>query len=299
MRWRSRRRSDRVEDQRGRGVGGSAASMGQLLGLVSLLGRGRGGKVILILLIVAAVFILPRLFGGYAETPGSGVETAPGPAGAGTPGDELGEFASVVLASTEDAWTDIFAESGLSYDPPTMVLYDDVVQSACGFSSAATGPFYCPGDGRLYLDLGFFRELARMGAPGDFAAAYVIGHEVGHHVQNLLGTAEAVREAQRTATEHDANALSVLLELQADCLAGVWAHRSERQQTWLEAGDVEEGLEAAGAIGDDRLQRQAGGAVQPESFTHGTSAQRQQWLRTGLETGSVRSCDTFSDAGFF
>jgi predicted metalloprotease len=173
----------------------------------------------------------------------------------------------------------------------------DYVRSACGFNSAATGPFYCPADRKVHLDLGFFRELARLGGPGDFAQAYVVGHEVGHHIQNLVGTSDQVRRIQGSASRADANRLSVLMELQADCYAGVWAHHANRQARILEPGDVEEGLGAAAAIGDDRLQRTSGSAVHPESFTHGTSVQRQDWLGTGLETGSLEACDTFARAG--
>ena len=208
--------------------------------------------------------------------------------------DEDAQFVSAILASTEDAWSGIFAENDASYPPPTLVLFTDMVRSGCGTAGASTGPFYCPLDQKVYLDLGFFRDLARLGGPGDFAAAYVVGHEVGHHVQNVVGTAEEVRGLQQR-NPGAANDLSVRLELQADCYAGVWAHRThqERGGQFLEAGDVEEGLAAAAAIGDDRLQRNAGRAVSPESFTHGTSEQRQRWLRKGLESGDPDACDTF------
>lgn len=208
--------------------------------------------------------------------------------------DEAAQFVSAILASTEDAWSGIFAENGVSYPPPTLVLFTDVVRSGCGTAGAATGPFYCPLDQKVYLDLGFFRQLAQLGGPGDFAAAYVVGHEVGHHVQNVVGTAEEVRGLQQR-NPGAANQLSVRLELQADCYAGVWANRVHRERggRFLEPGDIDEGLAAAAAIGDDRLQRSAGRAVSPESFTHGTSEQRQRWLRAGLESGDVNVCDTF------
>lgn len=216
---------------------------------------------------------------------------------AGPAADEASEFARHILGSTEETWETVFARRGESYRAPTLVLFDDAVQSACGFGTAATGPFYCPPDRRVYLDLSFFRDLARMGGAGDFARAYVIGHEVGHHVQNLVGTSDRVRRLQARAAPADRNALAVLLELQADCYAGLWAHHANRSGTYLEPRDVEEGLRAAAAIGDDRLQRRAGRRVQPESFTHGSSAERVRWLRTGLETGSLEACDTFERAG--
>jgi predicted metalloprotease len=208
----------------------------------------------------------------------------------------MADFVTVVLGSTEDTWGEIFAASGQTYREPGLVLFTDMVQSACGTNSAATGPFYCPPDQKVYIDLGFFRELERIGGAGDFAQAYVLGHEVGHHVQNLVGTTGAVRQAQaRSGDRGEANRLSVLMELQADCYAGVWAHQINRRggEVVLEPGDVEEGLRAAAAIGDDRLMRSAGRAANPESFTHGTSEQRASWLRRGLETGSVEACDTF------
>ena len=208
-------------------------------------------------------------------------------------GDPQAEFVSVVLADLEDTWGRVLPESGRQYQAPVLVLFTDAVQSACGSASAASGPFYCPSDQKVYLDLSFFRELdKRFGAPGDFAQAYVVAHEVGHHVQNLLGINAQVSRAQRQASETQGNALSVRLELQADCLAGVWGHNAAERKL-LDEGDVDEGLQAAASIGDDRLQRQSGGRVSPESFTHGTSAQRAKWLRLGLSTGRVDSCDTF------
>ncbi len=219
---------------------------------------------------------------------------APGAAPNAAPSDELGDFVSVVLADTEDTWTPIFQSMGKQYTPPTLVLFTDTVESACGYSTAATGPFYCPGDSKVYIDLGFYKELRdQFGAPGDFAQAYVIAHEIGHHVQNELGISSEVHRLEQQSDERNANALSVKLELQADCFAGVWANHADSQRQMLEQGDVEEGLTAAAAIGDDRLQRMAGRSVSPDSWTHGSSAQRVQWFRTGMQSGNMRDCDTF------
>ena len=217
-----------------------------------------------------------------------------GPAGGAPPAnDQQAQMVSAVLADTEDTWQQIFAQNGSSYEDPALVLFDGSVRSACGLASTAVGPFYCPGDHKLYIDLSFFRELdQRFGAPGDFAQAYVIAHEVGHHVQTLVGLSSRVNQMRSRMSEEQANALSVRQELQADCYAGVWGNHAA-QRNWLEDGDVEEGLRAAAAIGDDRLQKQAQGYVVPESFTHGSSEQRQQWLRRGLQTGDMRQCDTF------
>jgi hypothetical protein len=262
------------------------------------IGGGFGLLFILVMMLLGGnpLDLLSLLVGGG----GPAVQQGPPPAGApaGAPDDEMGDFMSAVLGMTEDVWSRIFAEGGAQYRPPRLVLFDDMVQSACGFNSSATGPFYCPPDQRVYIDTGFFRDLARMGGPGEFAQAYVLGHEVGHHVQNLLGTSDQVRRLQQNAMDQaEANQLSVLLELQADCYAGVWAHHANAQQQVLEPGDVEDGLAAAAAIGDDRLMRNAGRAVSPESFTHGTSEQRQQWLSRGIQTGDVNACDTFGAAG--
>lgn len=211
--------------------------------------------------------------------------------------DELADFVSVVLGDTEDTWAELFRDSGRRYRQPTLVLFTDVVRSGCGTAEASMGPFYCPADSKVYIDLGFYRELRdRFRAPGDFAQAYVIAHEVGHHVQHLMGISDKVHQAQQGMRRADANALSVRLELQADCFAGVWANRADRARQILEQGDVEEGLNAASAIGDDRLQRQYAGRVVPDSFTHGTSEQRVRWFRTGLESGDPGVCDTFEAA---
>ncbi len=213
----------------------------------------------------------------------------------GGPDDEMGEFVSVVLADTEDVWNPLFQQMGRSYQEPTLTLFSGAVQSACGFAQAAVGPFYCPPDQQVYIDLAFFHDLDQsLGAPGDFAQAYVIAHEVGHHVQTLLGISEEVQGMSRRLSRAEANALSVRQELQADCFAGIWAHHAQRQRQILEPGDIEEALTAASAIGDDRLQRQIQGQVVPESFTHGSSAQRVRWFTRGFESGDVRTCDTFS-----
>jgi len=223
-----------------------------------------------------------------------GVPAEPGPsapAPTGAPTDAAGQFASKVLADTEDTWTELFAQTGQRYPQPTLVLFTDAVQSACGTNSSAVGPFYCPGDRKVYIDLGFYRELdRRFGAPGDFAQAYVIAHEVGHHIQNVTGVFDRVRQSASRANQ---NEMSVRQELQADCYAGVWGHYAAKRGA-LEPGDVEEGLTAAAAIGDDQIQRKTQGQVTPESWTHGSSAQRVQWFRTGLQSGQVASCDTFS-----
>jgi predicted metalloprotease len=213
-------------------------------------------------------------------------------------GDEpLKDFVAVILADTEDTWGELFQRMGRQYERPHLVLFSGAVQSACGFAEAAVGPFYCPGDRKLYIDLSFYRDLRdKLGAPGDFAQAYVIAHEVGHHVQNLLGIAERVQAAQGKRGRTEANALQVRMELQADCLAGVWANNAQRARNLLESGDIEEGLNAASAIGDDRLQRQAQGRVVPESFTHGSSAQRVRWFKRGIDSGDPGQCDTFTAA---
>jgi predicted metalloprotease len=206
---------------------------------------------------------------------------------------QLSEFVAVVLADTEDVWNKLFQQSGLAYQEPTLVLYTDATPTACGTGQAAAGPFYCPGDQKLYLDLNFLGEMQRMGATGDFALAYVIAHEVGHHVQTLLGTADQVRQAQARAGQVEANQIQVAMELQADCFAGVWANHAERQRQVLEDGDLEEGIRAAAAVGDDTLQRQAGRRVVPEAFTHGSAEQRMQWLKQGLRSGDPDACNTF------
>jgi hypothetical protein len=263
----------------------------------------RLGGGALILLLVMLLFgvdpsVLLQVLGGAggpgAQIPDVQGPPASGPAPAGGPQDELADFVAVVLGDTEDTWSELFARSGARYQPPRLVLFSDVVRSGCGTAGAAVGPFYCSLDQSVYIDLAFYRDLRdRFRAPGDFAQAYVIAHEVGHHVQNLTGTSDKVHELRQRVSEAEGNQLSVRLELQADCYAGVWAHHAHRARQLLEEGDVEEGLAAAAAIGDDRIQRQTQGHVVPESFTHGSSEQRVQWFRTGLESGSLEACDTF------
>jgi len=277
MRWRNERRSDNVEDRRG-GPGGRIA-----------LGGGAG----LIILLVAVLFGAdPRLLLEQLQVDSPPATTAPR---AANPEEaDLAEFVSVVLAETEDVWHRQFADLGRAYTEPRLVLFTDRVESACGYASAAVGPFYCPGDSKVYIDLGFYDQLHRqLGAPGDFAQAYVIAHEVGHHVQNLLGISERVSAMRARLSEAEYNRLSVRLELQADFFAGVWAHDTQRMKDVIEAGDLDEALNAATAIGDDRLQMRARGYVVPESFTHGTSAQRRRWFMRGYETGDVSQGDTF------
>lgn len=289
MRWRGQRRSVFIEDRRGAG----GTTMGRAVRTGGIGGLGLVAIVVLSLLFgVDPRMLLEEMSQG---APPGQVTRQAGPAGGAS--DDMKAFASVVLADTEDTWTPLFDGMGLEYRPATLVLFDGAVRSACGTASAAVGPFYCPGDRQVYLDLSFFQELEhRFGAPGDFARAYVIAHEIGHHVQTLLGVTGRVAEARAGLSATDANALSVRVELQADCFAGVWAHHAERSRDLLEAGDVEEGLGAAAAIGDDRLQRRSQGVVVPDSFTHGTSAQRVRWFRRGLDDGTVAGCDTFSVA---
>lgn len=255
------------------------------------IGGGLGGIVVLIIALLLGADPRQLLQQGPIDEPGAGSQTS---RSTNPEEDELKQFTSVVLASTEDVWSDIFRQLRANYRKPTLVLFTDQVSSACGEAHAAVGPFYCPGDEKLYLDFAFFRDLqSRFRAPGDFAQAYVISHEVGHHVQRLLGTMDRVNAAQRQRSETEANDLSVRLELQADFLAGVWAHYAQ-QKGLLEQGDVEEALGAASAVGDDRLQREAQGYVVPDSFTHGSSEQRIRWFRRGLETGDIRQGDTFA-----
>jgi predicted metalloprotease len=280
MRWQQGRRSSNVDDRRGRRVSRPVA-----IG---------GGGIGLLLIVVAALFL------GVDPTPllqdtASVSTTPPSVAAPSSPEqDRLADFVSVVLADTEDVWGEIFAAGGQQYREPTLVLFSDAVQSACGFAGAAVGPFYCPADQQIYIDLAFYDELrTRFEAPGDFAQAYVIAHEVGHHIQHLLGISDQVQRGQAGLSEAERNNLSVRLELQADCFAGVWAHHAQRARQVLEAGDLEEALGAASAIGDDRIQHRSGGAVVPDSFTHGTSEQRVRWFRIGFETGDGGACDTF------
>lgn len=233
--------------------------------------------------------ILDQGSSGNRSTTESPQTTSPGAK------DEMSDFVSVVLADTEDTWRDIFRQSGGTYVEPKLVLYSDAVESACGFARSAVGPFYCPRDQKVYIDLSFYRDLQyKYQAPGDFAQAYVVAHEVGHHVQNLLGISNKVRSLQSRVDQTEANQLSVKLELQADCFAGVWGNRAQRSRQVLEQGDIEEALNAASSIGDDRLQSQGKGYVVPESFTHGSSAQRAYWFKRGIQTGNPEQCNTFA-----
>jgi predicted metalloprotease len=278
MRWQGRRESSNVEDRRG-------------------MRYGRAGGIGIGTVVLALIAIY---FGQDPSVVLQGVQPS-APSGEQVPYEEsaeeaqLREFVSVVLADTEDAWGQIFSAAGRTYEQPTLVLFSGAVESACGFAQAAVGPFYCPGDRKVYIDLSFYHDLqSRFGAPGDFAQAYVVAHEVGHHVQTLLGISEQNMAARQRVSEVEANALSVRQELQADCFAGIWAHNADRSRQLLEHGDIEEGLNAASAIGDDRLQKQSRGYVAPESFTHGSSEQRVRWFKRGFESGDVKSCDTFA-----
>jgi predicted metalloprotease len=296
MRWQGGRRSDNVEDRRGESPAYSAAGAAPVvLRFLPMLLRTKVGRIILITGIV--VIIGGRMLGldVLSLLAGSGVTSGQSSAPLSEADQQMAEFVSVVLGDTEDTWHPIFTQVGREYREPTLVLFTGSVISACGYASAAVGPFYCPGDQKLYIDLSFFQDLKnRHGAPGDFAQAYVIAHEVGHHVQTLLGVSEKVAAAGKGATQAKVNALSVRQELQADCFAGVWGHMANSQRQLLDPGDLEEALQAATAIGDDRLQREAGGQVVPDSFTHGTSAQRVKWFKAGFESGDIGACDTFA-----
>ena len=298
MRWRMGRRSRNVEDRRGAGFPGGGFPRAHALatGTGWPRRRHRGVGAVVVVLIAMFLGVDPSLLlQGVTPTQTFRCRPAPSPSGAiRCAQDELTDFVSVVLGDTEDTWHALFADMGGTYQEPTLVLFSGAVESACGYAQAAVGPFYCPGDQQVYIDLGFFEELAdRFGAPGDFAQAYVLAHEVGHHVQTLLGISEQVHAARAQLGKAEGNVLSVMQELQADCFAGVWAHHAHKARQILEQGDVEEALGAATSIGDDRLQRQAQGYVVPESFTHGSSAQRVRWFRTGLREGTLQSCDTF------
>ena len=284
MRWERGRRSENIEDRRGMRVGGK-----------SLAGGGIGA---IVLALVAMYFgvdpsVVLNQAGGLAGAPQE--TSAPAPS---SPEEERQKaFMSAVLADTEDVWGGLFAASGKTYQQPKLVLFSGAVESACGHASAAMGPFYCPGDQKLYLDMRFFNDLAqRHDAPGDFAQAYVVAHEVGHHIQTLLGISKKVHAARQRAGEAEGNALQVRMELQADCFAGVWAHHANAQRQVLEPGDTEEALAAAAGVGDDRLQQQSRGVVVPESFTHGSSEQRMRWFQRGMQSGEPGQCDTFKAA---
>lgn len=290
MKWEGNRESDNVEDRRDEGGGGGSQVFG---------GRSIGIGTIVIALLggwalgINPLTILSLLSGGG---PAPQVQTQPhAPAHRPPADDTMARFVSTVLADTEDVWGEVFRQGGGRYKDPRLVLFRGATPTACGTGQAAMGPFYCPADQKVYIDLGFYETLKnRLGAPGDFAQAYVIAHEVGHHVQNQLGISAKVDQMRGRVSKVEYNALSVRLELQADCFAGVWAHHAQKSRQILEQGDVEEAMNAAAKIGDDALQRANGGAVVPESFTHGTSAQRQRWFNSGLQSGSVKTCDTFA-----
>ena len=284
MKWEGERQSDNVEDRRGGGgfgIGGRGIGIGTIV--IALLGGW--------LLGVNPLTLLGLLSGG--GVPPAQVQQAP--AQRPPADDRLARFVSTVLADTEDVWHGVFRQAGGSYQEPRLVLFRGATPTACGTGQAAMGPFYCPADQKVYIDLGFYETLqSRLGAPGDFAQAYVIAHEVGHHVQNLLGISAKVDQMRGRVSQAEYNRLSVRLELQADCFAGVWANRAQKRLNWLEPGDIEEALNAANAIGDDRLQQQGQGRVVPDSFTHGTSAQRVRWFKTGFAQGQITQCDTFT-----
>jgi len=287
MRWQGRRESDNVEDRRGQssGIGGGGGGLRVPVG-------GKGGLVILVVVLVAGYYgidLTPLLNGGDVTTTQSQQSTSISPKD-----DELAKFTSVVLASTEDNWKEVFQKMGKTYQPPKLVMYRGATRTNCGTGQAAMGPFYCPADSTVYIDLSFYQEMKnKLGAGGDFAQAYVVAHEVGHHVQNLLGIERQVRQEQQGASQAEVNRLSVKMELQADCFAGVWGQYAEKQQM-LEEGDLQEALNAAQAIGDDRLQQQSQGRVVPDSFTHGTSQQRYTWFKRGFDSGDPGQCNTFA-----
>jgi predicted metalloprotease len=295
MKWEGNRESDNVEDRRdeGGGGGGGGGLIGSVLG-----GRSIGVGTIVIALVAGWVMginplTILGLLSGEGGAPTAQVQQAP--AHKPPADDHMAKFVSTILADTEDVWTDVFTKAGATYRDPKLVLFRGATPTACGQGQSAMGPFYCPADQKVYIDLGFYETLkTRLGAPGDFAQAYVIAHEVGHHVQNLLGISNKMEQMRSRVSKTEYNALSVRLELQADCFAGVWAHHANNARQLLEQGDVEEAINAAARIGDDALQRGSGHEVVPESFTHGTSAQRQRWFANGVQNGSVKACDTFS-----
>jgi uncharacterized protein len=295
MLWKGRRQSSNIEDRRG--MGGGMRFPGGGFGGGRMRGGGLGiGGIVILFIIAWALGINPLTLlsgdlgsGGYVEEQSSGGSFS------SPQEEELKQFVSVVLADTEDTWHQLLPQIGAEYREPKLVLFSGGAQSACGFAQSAVGPFYCPGDEKVYLDLDFFDELSRrFGAPGDFAQAYVIAHEVGHHVQNVLGIEGQVSKARANMSESESNALSVRVELQADCFAGVWANHANEERGLIEAGDIQEALGAASAVGDDTLQKQATGRVMPDSFTHGSAEQRKHWFETGYRSGDISDCDTFS-----
>jgi predicted metalloprotease len=297
MKWENNRTSDQVEDRRSSSGGGGAG------GRRGLGGRGVGLGTVVVALLAGWIFginpiTILSLLGGAGEVPPTVQESRQAPSAAGprqAPGDEAGRFVAAVLGGTEDVWDTLFSQGGGRYQKPRLVLFRGATPTACGTGQSAMGPFYCPGDQTIYIDLAFYDTLRRqLGAPGDFAQAYVIAHEVGHHVQHLMGLTERVDGMRGRVSQREFNALSVRLELQADCFAGLWAHHNHQSKAILEPGDVDEALNAAAAIGDDALQRKGQGEVVPDSFTHGTSEQRQRWFHAGLKQGNVQACDTFA-----
>ena len=285
MRWEGNRQSDNVEDRRAGGGGGGFGFGGKSIGI---------GTIVIALLAWGVFGINPLTTIGVLGGAGSQV-SQPAPGQAPPANDQAAAFVSTVLASTEDAWTQIFRQGGAQYREPRLVLFRGATRTACGMGQSAMGPFYCPADQTVYLDMEFFETLQRqLNAPGEFARAYVIAHEVGHHVQTLLGTTGKVDSLRGRVSERENNALSVRMELQADCFAGIWANKSQQAKNWLEQGDLESAMNAAAGIGDDHLQRQQTGMVRPDTFTHGSSAQRQRWFAQGFKTGSVQACDTFN-----
>jgi len=294
MEWRGRRESGNVEDRRGAGggMGGGFGGPGMRMGGGGGLGIG-AVAVILIVGWIAGVNPIDLLSQMEGNSPISGT-TSSQPGKVGAPSDETGQFVATVLADTETTWHDIFAAAGKSYEDATLVIFDGGTESACGYAETASGPFYCPNDRKVYVDLAFYRELQdRFQAPGDFAEAYVIAHEIGHHVQNLIGTLPKVDAQRQQSSEGESNKLSVRIELQADCYAGIWAH-DEEKRGFLEVGDIDEALNAAAQVGDDAIQQRTQGRVVPESFNHGTSEQRSRWFKRGYNSGTLDACDTFS-----
>jgi len=286
MRWKTGRRSNNIEDRRGMGAGRKAGGIGIGTILIALVAMYFG---------VDPSVVFNMVGGGSNSLRGPTTQQTQQPRSAEE--NQMADMVSVVLADTEDTWTPIFKAAGKTYEKPKLVLFSGAVKSACGMAESAMGPFYCPGDHKVYIDLSFYDDLKRKhGAPGDFAQAYVIAHEVGHHVQNLLGISDKVHRARRSQSKKEVNHMSVKLELQADCFAGVWANHADSARKILETGDVEEALTAASAIGDDRLQKEARGYVTPDSFTHGSSAQRVRWFKRGLQYGDLSKCNTFNAA---
>ena len=291
MRWEGERQSDNVEDRRASDGGGSGGGFGMSMGR-----RSVGiGTIIVALLLWGLFGVNPLSTIGVMGGGGGSPQVQQVPAQKPPAGDQGAAFVSTVLASTEDAWSQVFRDGGAQYRAPKLVLFRGLTPTACGTGQSAMGPFYCPNDQKVYLDMNFFDTLSRqLGAPGDFARAYVVAHEVGHHVQTLLGTTEKVDRLRGRVSQAQQNALSVRMELQADCYAGIWANKSQQAKNWLDQGDIESAMNAAARIGDDALQRQQTGTVRPDSFTHGSSAQRQRWFMQGLKTGSLQACDTFN-----